>query len=130
MKILGIDYGLKRVGLALADTLFVASPFLTLKNDKNIFNELKNICEKENIELIVVGLPKTLRGGESEQTKLTNEFANKLKKFTNLSIEMQDERFTTKIFEDYHLKKDKKKELIDQISATAILQTYLDKKRG
>ena len=109
MKILGIDYGLKRVGLALADTLFVASPFLTLKNDKNIFNELKNICEKENIELIVVGLPKTLRGGESEQTKLTNEFANKLKKFTNLSIEMQDERFTTKIFEDYHLKKDKKK---------------------
>ena len=133
-RALCLDYGLKRTGVAISDlTWTIASPFKVLET-KKIFSELAPIIEEYQIELIVVGAPIALNGGmEGAQHKLVNEFCAKLEQFLagKNSIVMQyDERMSTAaanrfLTDDLSLKK--KKNTIDKIAASIILQNVIDR---
>ncbi len=125
-KLLGIDYGEKKVGLAIADSeIMIASPFKILNNDKNVFANISEICQKEEIAKIVVGLPLTLKNSTSKQTKVVLNFIDKLKKITYLPIIEQDERFSSS-YANNLLKEMKIKHMDDDVAAMIILQSYLD----
>lgn len=132
-RILAIDYGQKRVGIAVTDPLkLIANPLITV-HTKDIFNFLKEYISKEEVELIIVGEAKQLDNKPAESSKYIEPFVDKLKKiFPNIRLMRIDERFTSKIaframVEGRLRKKDRQnKALIDMISATLILQSYLE----
>ncbi|MDZ4823529.1 MAG: Holliday junction resolvase RuvX [Flavobacteriales bacterium] len=131
-KILAIDYGQKRTGVAITDELqIIASPLETVPTQE-FFCYLEKLLQKEKIETIVVGLPLRLNGEESATTQLVRDFTAQIrKKFPALHIEMIDEAFTSKLaaralVEGGMKKKDRqKKENLDKVSAAIILQSYL-----
>jgi putative Holliday junction resolvase len=131
-KVLGIDFGLKRIGLALTDELkIIASPFQTIEN-KNWSVELKAIVEQENIELFVVGLPKSLNNREIEMTHHVNLFKKSLLlTFPAIPIVLVDERFTSTMASQVIIrsgiskKRRQDKSVTDRVSAAIILQSYL-----
>ena len=132
-KALGIDYGKKRVGIAISDSLQIIASALTTIDTPNIFTFLKDLLEKEEIDCFVVGEPKNLDGTPTDSTVITKEFVAKLsKKYPHISIKRIDERFTSKIAKqsilDAGIKKMKRrnKALVDKVSAVIILQSYLD----
>ena len=134
-KALGIDYGKKRVGIAISDSLQIIASALTTINTPNIFTFLKDLLEKEEIDCFVVGKPKNLDGTTTDSTEITKEFVAKLsKKYPHISIKRIDERFTSKIAKqsilDAGIKKMKRRDkaLVDKVSAAIILQSYLDAK--
>ncbi|MBN4084883.1 Holliday junction resolvase RuvX [Flavobacteriaceae bacterium AH-315-B10] len=131
-RILAIDYGLKRTGIAVTDELQIIASGLTTVATKELIPFLKDYVAKEHVELFLVGLPKQMNNEPSQSEELITPFLNKLKAtFSKIPIERVDERFTSKIaFQtmiDSGLKKKqrKNKALVDQISATIILQSYL-----
>ncbi|GAA4306325.1 Holliday junction resolvase RuvX [Aestuariibaculum suncheonense] len=131
-RILAIDYGMKRTGIAVTDELQIIASGLTTVNTKELLPFLKDYTEKETVELFVVGEPKQMDNTASESEVLIQPFLEKLKKqFPNIPVYRVDERFTSKMaFQtmiDSGLKKNqrKNKALIDEISATLILQSYL-----
>ena len=131
-KALGIDYGKKRVGIAITDSLqIISSPFATI-DTKKIFVFLKDLFKKEDIDCIVVGEPINLDGLATDSTEITEEFVVKLsKKYPQILIKRIDERFTSKIAKQSILEagtkkmKRKDKSLVDKVSAAIILQSYL-----
>ncbi|MCF8296424.1 MAG: Holliday junction resolvase RuvX [Saprospiraceae bacterium] len=132
-RILAIDYGQKRVGIAVTDELKMIANPLTTVHSKDIFDFLKEYFSKENVECIVVGEPKQMNNLPSESKGLIDSFIKKLKKqFSEIPIVRVDERFTSKMaFQtmiDAGLKKKarRNKELVDTISATIILQSYME----
>jgi len=132
-RILAIDYGKKRVGLAVTDPLKIIANGLTTVASNEIFGFIKKYLAENDVECIVVGYPKTLRNEPSESIRYINPFIKGLtNKFKDVKIEIYDERFTSKIAFDAMLtggvkKKDRqRKELIDEISATLILQSYME----
>jgi putative holliday junction resolvase len=132
-RIIAIDYGQKRVGIAVTDELkMIANPLTTI-HSKDVVTFLKEYIAKENVECIVVGEPKQMDNSESKSAKFTEPFIRLLlKTFPLIPIKRIDERFTSKIaFQtliDAGLsKKDRRnKALVDTISATIILQSYLE----
>ncbi len=131
-RILAIDYGLKRTGLAVTDELQIIASGLTTVNTKELLVFLKDYKSKEEVELFLVGEPKQMDNTPSQSEALILPFLEKLKKqFPLVPIIRVDERFTSKMaFQtmiDSGLKKNqrKNKALIDEISATLILQSYL-----
>lgn len=129
-RILAIDYGLKKVGLALSDeTESISLPYLVLENigDRDLAKKILEICQKEKVKKVIVGLPKTMSGEERNQAKRVKRFAEILKKNVNLSIIFQDERLTSKMAQKF-LEKNKKKD--DRIAAQILLQDYLDKSQN
>lgn len=131
-RILAIDYGKKRTGIAVTDELQLIASGLTTVDTAIIFSFLKDYFEKENVELILVGEPKQMDNTPSESEVLIKPFIEKLKmQLPNIEIKRVDERFTSKMaFQtmiDSGLKKKQRqnKALIDEISATIILQSYL-----
>ena len=133
-RILGIDYGNRRVGIAISDELqLTAQPhkLLIRENDENLISDIKEIIHSHNIEKIVIGLPVLLDGSHSSQTKKTRKFISRIRQSSDLPIEKWEERLSTieagKILTGTSIKK--KKENIDIISAQLILQSYLDKNR-
>lgn len=131
-RILAIDYGLKRTGIAVTDELQIIASGLTTVFTKDIFVFLKEYVGKESVELFLVGEPKQMDNTASESEVLIIPFINGLEKeFPNIPVKRVDERFTSKMaFQtmiDSGLKKNqrKNKALIDEISATLILQSYL-----
>jgi len=132
-RIMAIDYGTKRVGIAVTDPMQMIANRLTTVHSKDIFDYLKEYLAKEQVECIVIGEPKTMMNKPSESTTEINAFVKKLsKEFPEIKIERIDERFTSKMaFQtmiDTGLKKKDRqdKSLIDSISATIILQSYLE----
>ena len=132
-KAIGIDYGKKRVGIAISDSLQIIASALTTIDTPNIFTFLKDLLEKEEIDCFVVGEPKNLDGTPTDSTVITKEFVAKLsKKYPHISIKRIDERFTSKIAKqsilDAGIKKMKRRDkaLVDKVSAAIILQSYLD----
>ena len=132
-KILAIDFGKKRIGLAITDSeKIIASPLKTVSN-KEIFSFLKNFLINEDIECIVLGDPKTKRNNKNELIKDLEKFHNKIKNEFKIPIHFIDERFTSKIafriILDANIKKMKRrdKSLVDKVSASLILETYLKK---
>ncbi len=121
MKILGIDYGDKNIGLALAESDSIAVPFKVIKNEE-VVKELKEVIKEENIKLIVVGMPYNLDGTDNKRTTITREFISKLEDNLNIKVVDINEQFTSKLYEKMGIKDD-----IDKYSATAILDTYLEK---
>lgn len=131
-RVLAIDYGLKRTGIAVTDDLQIIASGLTTVFTKDIYSFLKDYIAKENVELFLIGEPKQMDNTPSESETLIITFINRLEKeFPNIPIKRVDERFTSKMaFQtmiDSGLKKSqrKNKALVDEISATLILQSYL-----
>ncbi len=134
-RILAIDYGKKRTGIAITDELQLIASGLTTVPTATLFNFLKEYTSKEQVELFLVGEPKQMDASASESELLIIPFIEKLKKqFPTIPIQRIDERFTSKMaFQtmiDSGLKKKQRqnKALLDEISATIILQTYLTRK--
>ena len=137
MRILGIDYGDSRTGIAITDALNITVQGLeTINNkgsDKVILKRLDEILEKYEVDTIVVGRPINMNGTPSERTNITEKFIHKLKcKYNKMKIETVDERLTTiaahKTMNFLEINKNKKKNIVDTISAVYILETYINKK--
>ena len=131
-RILAMDYGKKRIGIAVTDDMQIIASGLTTVNTVDIFSFLTSYIADENVELFLVGEPKQLNNTPSESEKLIGPFLNELNKnFPNIPVKRVDERFTSKMaFQtmiDSGLKKKQRqnKALVDEISATIILQSYL-----
>ncbi|MEP3836358.1 MAG: Holliday junction resolvase RuvX [Algibacter sp.] len=131
-RILAIDFGTKRTGIAVTDELQIIASGLTTVNTKELVAFLKDYTSKENVELFLVGEPKQMDNSASESEVHIVKFLSKLEKaIPKIPIKRVDERFTSKMaFQtmiDSGLKKSqrKNKALIDEISATLILQSYL-----
>jgi putative Holliday junction resolvase len=134
-RILAMDYGKVRTGIAVTDDLQLIASGLTTVLTKELMSFLNTYVHTENVEAFVIGLPKQLNNEASDSEALIRPFLDKLeKKFPNIPIERVDERFTSRLaFQtmiDSGLKKKQRqnKALIDEISATIILQSYLSKK--
>lgn len=129
MRYLGIDYGGKRIGIALSDEEGkIAFPREILSGDsEKIAGKIKEICVKEKVGRIVVGLPLSFEGRETAQTKETKNFAEKLKKSVGLPVDFENEILTSRMVERDIKEGRIKKEKIDAASATIILQSYLDR---
>ena len=133
-RVLALDVGNKRIGVAYSDPLGISvNPLPYIENNEKVFEKIKNLINEYNIGKIVIGLPLTLKGEEGEQAKITREFVEELKKYIgNIPIEFVDERFTTSLAEQ-HLrettKKSKRKQKVDSLAAVYILKTYLDQQR-
>lgn len=136
MRILGIDYGDSRTGIAITDPLNITVQGLeTINNkgsDKIILKRLDEIFNEYSIDTIVIGRPINMNGTESERTEVTDKFIHKLKcKYNKMKIETIDERLTTvaahKTMNFLDINKNKKKKIVDTISAVYILETYLNK---
>ena len=134
-RVLGIDYGLKRTGLAISDPLgIIASPLETI-DTKNLFNYILYLNKKEKISVLVIGLPLNLKNKLFDIEENIKEFIEKIKTYLpEIEIERIDERFTSKIARNFlNIYSDKqkirrKKENLDKVSASLILQSYLDRK--
>lgn len=131
-RILAIDYGKKRTGLAVTDPLQLIATGLTTVQSHTLIPYLKKYFEAEQVELILIGEPKNLDGGATDATALVTECVRILQKhFPNMPLKKIDERFTSKMafqtmIDSGLKKKDRQnKALVDEISATIILQEYL-----
>ena len=136
MRILGIDYGDSRTGIAMTDSLNITAQGLeTIHNegsDKVILRRLDKIIEQYNVDTIVIGKPINMNGTSSARTEKTEQFIHKLKcKYNKLKIETIDERLTTvaahRTMNLLDINKNKKRNIVDTISAVYILETYLNK---
>lgn len=136
-RVLAIDYGRKRVGLAVTDPLQIIANGLTTVPAHTIFKYLQKYMEDEEVETIVVGYAKQMDNTDSESMKYIKPFVKKLKQtYPNIKIDMVDERFTSKIAFQTMIdggvkKKDRRnKGMIDTISATIILQTWMEQRHN
>lgn len=134
-RILSIDYGQKRTGIAVTDNLKMIANGLCTVETKNLEQWLNEYVGKEDVDTIVVGMPKQTNGEDSENMKRITPFVNRLKKiYPGKTIEMYDERFTSVLAHKAMLdsgigkKARQNKGLVDQISATIILQDYMASK--
>ncbi len=135
-RILAIDYGKKRVGIAVTDSLQIIANGLTTVYSHELHAFLKDYFEKESVERVIIGLPKQMDNNPSENMKYIEPFVRSFeKKYPHIPIEYVDERFTSVLAHRAMLdgglkKKDRQnKALVDEISATIILQSYLESKR-
>ena len=134
-RILCLDYGLKRVGVAVTDELkIIASPLETIHTSE-VISFINSYTKENKVELFVVGLPFNLKGEETDATKKTLSFISLLKrKYPHINLDTYDERFTSKIAKDTILMLGKNKKFrqdksnIDKLSASIILQSYLKRK--
>ena len=131
-RILAIDYGSKRVGIAVTDTLQIIATGLTTVHSKDLITYLETYLAKEQVECIVVGEPKTLQNEASDSARFIEPFVTHLtRKFPTIKIARYDERFTSVLAHQAMLmgglkRKDRaNKDTVDMISATIILQDYL-----
>jgi len=131
---MAIDYGRKRCGIAVSDPLQIIANRLTTVSASDIFSFLTDYLQKEKVELIIIGYPVDMQNRPAEALKYINPFIKKLiKSFPEMNVELVDERFTSNIAFQTMLdaglkKKDRRnKGLIDAISATIILQSWLEK---
>ena len=137
MIIMSVDLGKARTGLALCDkTEFLASPYKVIfeKSPNKLPEKVAEAAKEAKAELIVVGLPKNMDGSEGESAQNARAFAQKLTELTGLETVMQDERGTTitahGFLNDTNTRGKKRKNVVDEVAATIILQNYLDKRKN
>ena len=139
MRVLGIDYGEVRTGFAISDELQITAQGLeTIKSDGNdriILKKIDELLSFYQIDTIVVGMPYHMNGDISERAELTKKFLHKLKcKYNKLNIEYIDERLTTvsanRTMHFLGINKNKKKNIVDTISAVYILETYMNRSKN
>jgi len=131
-RIMAMDFGEKRTGIAVTDEMQLIASGLTTVLTRDIFDFIENYLQTEKVELFLIGEPKQMNNKESESEKFIRPFIEKLKnKFSHIPVERVDERFTSKmafqtmIDSGLTKKQRQNKALIDEISATIILQSYL-----
>lgn len=138
MRILGIDYGDSRVGIAITDALGITAQGLETihhkGNDKIVLRRLDEIMQQYEIDTIVVGKPLNMNGTATERVEVTNKFIHKLKcKYNKLKIDTMDERLTTveahRTMNDLNINPRNKKNLVDTISAVYILEMYMNRNK-
>lgn len=136
-KIVAIDYGTKRVGLAATDDLQIIASGLTTVHSSELILFLEGYMDKNQVETIVVGMPKTLKNDSADSTKEVEKIVKHLqRKFPSVKIDTIDERFTSTLASKAILqsgvrkKKRQDKALVDEVSATIILQDYLQQKQN
>lgn len=135
MRILGIDYGDARIGIALSDELgILASPLKTYQSQsmRKDIDYIATLAKEKNCGKIVIGLPLNMNGTEGDRVSKTKSFGNVLEKVAGIPVVYKDERLTTvqveRVFEQANVKKDKRKQIVDKTAAVLILQSYLDMK--
>jgi len=133
-KIMGLDYGEARTGVAISDALGITAQgieSINHKGEKKLILRIGELINQYNVSKIVLGLPINMNATYGERAQKTKLFAEKLKKEFNIEVEFIDERLTTvisqKTMTSLSIKKEKKKQIVDTMSAMLILQTYLDK---
>lgn len=136
MRIMGLDYGDKTVGVAVSDELLItAQPVTTVERERSnklrkTYQQLEAIIKEYEVEKIVIGKPLNMNGTEGERVEKTRAFSDELKKRTGLEIVEVDERLTTteadRILDDTGVAHSGRKAHIDKMAAAIILQTYLD----
>ena len=134
-RILAIDYGRKRVGLAVTDPMKMIANGLDTIHPNEVLKYLEDYCSREDVESFVVGYPKQMNNTDSEAVQYIKPFLKKLKKqFPTVPVELEDERFTSKMALDAMIqggmkkKQRQNKSNVDRISATIILQSFLERK--
>jgi len=132
-RVLAVDYGTKRIGLALSDALRItAQPYRTLERsgDEALLQTFAEIAQRENVSEILIGLPKRLDGSLGDMAKEAKAFGQRLKELIEIPVRYWDERFSTHAAERALLEGDasrkKRKQVIDKTAAAWILQGYLD----
>lgn len=135
LKILGIDLGEKRIGIAISDALEITAqglPTITVKDEQEICPRLMEIIKEKSVELLVFGLPKNMNGTLGPQAKKVQECARKMEQLSGLSVDFEDERLSTVRAEQILLEADtsraKRKKSIDRLAAVIFLQSYLDRR--
>lgn len=138
MRIMGLDFGSKTVGVAVSDSLLLTAQGVEIirrKEENKLRQTLARIEElivDYEVEEIVLGLPKNMNATEGARVELTDEFREKLERRTGLPVIMWDERLTTvaadKIMMEAGVRRENRKEYVDKIAATLILQGYLDRR--
>ena len=137
MKIMSVDLGKVRTGIAVSDiNEYLASPLCVIKErDREILaKKVSDIANENNVLQIVVGLPLNMDGSKGESAKAADEFSKILSKYTDADIILQDERGTTISAHSYlnvtNTRGEKRKSVVDEVAATIILQDYLDFRRN
>mgnify|MGYP004629959525 FL=1 len=137
MKIMGIDYGDARTGVAISDllcTIVGTTTVLPSRNPEKLMADLVRLAKENQIGEIVVGLPKNMDGTEGSRAQLCREFAQTLKDATGLPVAMWDERRTTveahNILSAHNYHGKKRKETVDAVAASLILEGYMAFKKG
>jgi putative Holliday junction resolvase len=133
-RILGVDYGSHRVGLSLSDPLgIIARPVDAVKNDAQLFANLKQFAQREHVQLIIVGMPFNLKGERARKAEEVQHFVDRLSAELKLEVKVWDERFTTSIARqtmiDMGTKKKERRQhngRVDSMAAAVILQGFLD----
>jgi len=135
-RIVAIDYGQKRVGIAVTDELQLISSGLTTVHVKDIWSFLTDYLSEQKVDCIVVGEPRDLKNRPSDASRFIEPFVKKLKKtFPEIPVERFDERFTSKMAHDTMIEsgigkqKRQDKALVDKISATILLQSFMNTKK-
>ena len=134
-RYMGIDYGKARIGIAFSDlsgTIASAHSVIKGEGEKDVEN-LSKLAKSMEVKYIVIGLPLNADGTESEMSKFVQDFGKKLSEKSGLQVFYQDERYTSFEAEEYlkeaGIKWEKRKELLDKVSAQIILQNYLDERK-
>ena len=135
-RVLGIDYGERRIGLAVSDELgIIASGAGTIPGDNDVLSRIVALVRERDIQRIVVGLPLTLRGEEGASAEMVQRFVKALREACDTPVDLMDERFTSSIAEqtirDMGVGKKKRREKgkVDEIAAVILLQGYLDSQK-
>jgi len=137
MRILALDVGDKRIGVAISDELEISAHALTTitRNDlKKEIREIQEIISEYNVEEIIVGMPVMMNGSVGIQAEKVGRFVDELKKDIRVPINLFDERLSTKLIEktliDADMSREKRKKVIDKLSAVIILQDYMSSRGG
>ncbi|NCC50373.1 MAG: Holliday junction resolvase RuvX [Spartobacteria bacterium] len=132
-RLLGIDYGQRRIGVALSDPCrIIASPLEMIPNssDKEVLQRIRTLCKEHEVDGIVIGLPLNMDGTAGPIAEYVTAFAEKLRAATPLPVACWDERLSSKSAENALIeggtRREKRKQLIDKIAAQIILQHYID----
>lgn len=135
MRIMGLDFGAKTVGVAMSDEmLMTAQPLETISRERETklrktYARLEALMDEYQVEKIVVGLPKKLNNEEGERCQKTREFARRLEERTGLEVIFWDERLTTvaaeQVLEEANVRRERRKEYVDKLAASIILESYL-----
>lgn len=134
MRVIGLDWGEKRVGVAVSDPLGISAlPVRSLDNDDKLIENLKNIIREYDAGEIVLGLPRQMSGASGAAASKTMKFCEKLSKELPIKVSLWDERLTTKAaqgaFQASGAPRKKRKAFIDAVAAGIMLQSYIDSKR-
>ena len=140
MRIMGLDFGSKTVGVAISDELLLTAQGIEIvrRKDENKLRQtlarIEELIVEYGVEEIVLGLPKNMNATEGIRVELTNEFKEKLERRTGLIVHTWDERLTTvaadKAMIEAGIRREKRKDYVDMIAATLILQGYLDYRKN